>query len=61
MVYGIITVMCTNLYAQWSLKRDESEGITAEEKEAIDTDSEEAATQEKPSDEKEKEDKDKGA
>ena len=30
------TVMCTYLYAQWSLKKDESEGITAEEKEAID-------------------------
>jgi CDGSH-type Zn-finger protein/uncharacterized Fe-S cluster protein YjdI len=30
------TVMCTYLYAQWSLKRDESEGITTEEKEAID-------------------------
>ena len=30
------TVMCTYLYAQWSLKRDESEGITSEEKEAID-------------------------
>jgi len=30
------TVMCTYLYAQWSLKRDESEGITGREKEAID-------------------------
>ena len=30
------TVMCTYLYAQWSLKRDESEGITGKEKEAID-------------------------
>jgi CDGSH-type Zn-finger protein/uncharacterized Fe-S cluster protein YjdI len=30
------TVMCTYLYAQWSLKRDQSEGITSEEKEAID-------------------------
>ena len=30
------TVMCTYLYAQWSLKRDESEGITTEEKAAID-------------------------
>jgi CDGSH-type Zn-finger protein/uncharacterized Fe-S cluster protein YjdI len=29
------TVMCTYLYAQWSLKRDENEGITAAEKEAI--------------------------
>jgi CDGSH-type Zn-finger protein/uncharacterized Fe-S cluster protein YjdI len=29
-------VMCTYLYAQWSLKKDESEGITAEEKQAID-------------------------
>ncbi len=29
-------VMCTYLYAQWSLKKDESEGITASEKEAID-------------------------
>jgi CDGSH-type Zn-finger protein/uncharacterized Fe-S cluster protein YjdI len=29
-------VMCTYLYAQWSLKKDESEGITAAEKEAID-------------------------
>jgi CDGSH-type Zn-finger protein/uncharacterized Fe-S cluster protein YjdI len=29
-------VMCTYLYAQWSLKKDESEGITTEEKEAID-------------------------
>ena len=29
-------VMCTYLYAQWSLKKDTSEGITAEEKEAID-------------------------
>jgi len=29
-------VMCTYLYAQWSLKKDESEGITAQEKEAID-------------------------
>ena len=29
-------VMCTYLYAQWSLKKDESEGITATEKEAID-------------------------
>ena len=28
--------MCTYLYAQWSLKKDESEGITAQEKEAID-------------------------
>lgn len=28
-------VMCTYLYAQWSLKHDESEGITAEEKAAI--------------------------
>jgi CDGSH-type Zn-finger protein/uncharacterized Fe-S cluster protein YjdI len=30
------TVMCTYLYAQWSLKREESEGINTEEKEAID-------------------------
>jgi len=30
------TVMCTYLYAQWSLKREESEGITRQEKEAID-------------------------
>ncbi len=30
------TVMCTYLYAMWSLKREESEGITGEEKEAID-------------------------
>jgi CDGSH-type Zn-finger protein/uncharacterized Fe-S cluster protein YjdI len=30
------TVMCTYLYAQWSLKRVESEGITSQEKEAID-------------------------
>lgn len=30
------TVMCTYLYAQWTLKRDESEGISREEKEAID-------------------------
>ena len=29
-------VMCTYLYAQWSLKKDESEGITSEEKQAID-------------------------
>ena len=29
-------VMCTYLYAQWSLKKDESEGITTAEKEAID-------------------------
>ena len=29
------TVMCAYLYAQWTLKRDESEGITSEEKEAI--------------------------
>jgi CDGSH-type Zn-finger protein/uncharacterized Fe-S cluster protein YjdI len=29
-------VMCSYLYAQWSLKRDESEGITRQEKEAID-------------------------
>jgi CDGSH-type Zn-finger protein/uncharacterized Fe-S cluster protein YjdI len=29
-------VMCTYLYALWSLKKDESEGITAGEKEAID-------------------------
>jgi hypothetical protein len=29
-------VMCTYLYAQWSLKKDESEGITRKEKEAID-------------------------
>jgi CDGSH-type Zn-finger protein/uncharacterized Fe-S cluster protein YjdI len=29
-------VMCTYLYAQWSLKKDEREGITAEEKAAID-------------------------
>lgn len=29
-------VMCTYLYAQWSLKRHESEGITREEKTAID-------------------------
>jgi CDGSH-type Zn-finger protein/uncharacterized Fe-S cluster protein YjdI len=29
-------VMCTYLYAQWSLKKEESEGITAAEKEAID-------------------------
>jgi len=30
------TVMCTYLYAQWSLKREESEGISSKEKEAID-------------------------
>ena len=30
------TVMCTYLYALWSLKHNESDGITAEEKEAID-------------------------
>ena len=30
------TVMCTYLYAQWSLKRDENEGINRREKEAID-------------------------
>src|SRR5210317_154228 len=30
------TVMCTYLYAMWSLKNDENDGITAEEKEAID-------------------------
>jgi len=29
------TVMCSYLYAQWTLKRDESEGVTAEELEAI--------------------------
>ena len=29
-------VMCTYLYAQWSLKKDDSDGITAQEKEAID-------------------------
>jgi CDGSH-type Zn-finger protein/uncharacterized Fe-S cluster protein YjdI len=29
------TVMCTYLYAMWSLKQEESEGITCEEKEAI--------------------------
>jgi CDGSH-type Zn-finger protein/uncharacterized Fe-S cluster protein YjdI len=29
------TVMCTYLYAQWSLKRDESEGVNAEELAAI--------------------------
>lgn len=29
-------VMCTYLYAQWSLKGDESEGITTGEKAAID-------------------------
>jgi len=29
------TVMCTYLYAQWSLKQDESEGITGREKQAI--------------------------
>jgi len=29
------TVMCTYLYAQWSLKRDTSEGVTAEELVAI--------------------------
>jgi CDGSH-type Zn-finger protein/uncharacterized Fe-S cluster protein YjdI len=29
-------VMCTYLYAQWSLKKDESKDITAEEKQAID-------------------------
>jgi len=29
-------VMCTYLYAQWSLKKELGEGITAEEKEAID-------------------------
>jgi CDGSH-type Zn-finger protein/uncharacterized Fe-S cluster protein YjdI len=29
-------VMCTYLYAQWSLKKHESEGITSEEKRAID-------------------------
>jgi CDGSH-type Zn-finger protein/uncharacterized Fe-S cluster protein YjdI len=29
-------VMCTYLYAQWSLKKGESAGITAEEKQAID-------------------------
>jgi len=28
-------VMCTYLYAQWSLKKDENEGITAKEKSAI--------------------------
>jgi len=28
-------VMCTYLYAQWSLKKDESEGISAPEKQAI--------------------------
>jgi len=30
------TVMCTYLYAQWSLKRDTGEGVTAEELAAID-------------------------
>jgi CDGSH-type Zn-finger protein/uncharacterized Fe-S cluster protein YjdI len=30
------TVMCTYLYAMWSLKKDENDGITVEEKEAID-------------------------
>jgi CDGSH-type Zn-finger protein/uncharacterized Fe-S cluster protein YjdI len=30
------TVMCTYLYAQWTLKRDESEGVTRTELEAID-------------------------
>lgn len=30
------TVMCSYLYAQWSLKRDTAEGVTAEELEAID-------------------------
>jgi CDGSH-type Zn-finger protein/uncharacterized Fe-S cluster protein YjdI len=29
-------VMCTYLYAQWSLKKDESEGLSAEEKKAVD-------------------------
>ena len=29
-------VMCNYLYAQWSLKKDISDGITAEEKKAID-------------------------
>jgi CDGSH-type Zn-finger protein/uncharacterized Fe-S cluster protein YjdI len=29
------TVMCSYLYAQWTLKRDESEGVTARELEAI--------------------------
>ena len=29
-------VMCNYLYAQWSLKKDISDGITADEKEAID-------------------------
>ena len=29
-------VMCTYLYAQWSLKKDESEGLSAEEKQAVD-------------------------
>lgn len=29
------TVMCTCLYAQWSLKKDKDAGLTAEEKEAI--------------------------
>ena len=29
------TVMCSYLYAQWSLKRDESEGVTSRELEAI--------------------------
>jgi CDGSH-type Zn-finger protein/uncharacterized Fe-S cluster protein YjdI len=29
-------VMCNYLYAQWSLKKDESEGITADEKNTID-------------------------
>ena len=29
-------VMCTYLYAQWSLKKHESEGITKAEKNAID-------------------------
>ena len=30
------TVMCSYLYAQWTLKRDESEGVTAAELAAID-------------------------
>ncbi|MBK7743356.1 MAG: hypothetical protein IPI40_06560 [Betaproteobacteria bacterium] len=30
------TVMCSYLYAQWTLKRDESEGVTPAELAAID-------------------------
>jgi len=32
---GQHAVMCTYLYAMWSLKRDESEGVTADELRAI--------------------------